>query len=84
MLFSSFVFIFAFLPATLVAFYLFRMAGQRAALWVLTLASIAFYAWWRPSQTWILLLSIVLAREAWLSRKVSAAASPEPTATAAS
>jgi hypothetical protein len=32
----------------------------------------------------ILLLSIVLAREAWLSRKVSAAASPDATATAAS
>ncbi|HEY2359034.1 MAG TPA: MBOAT family O-acyltransferase [Phenylobacterium sp.] len=60
MLFNSFIFIFAFLPLAFVAFYGLRLVGgRRAAMWLLTLASIAFYAWWLPSQTWILLVSIV-------------------------
>lgn len=59
MLFNSFPFIFFFLPAALAGFYLLRLAGQRWAMWILTLASLAFYAVWKPSQTWILLVSII-------------------------
>jgi alginate O-acetyltransferase complex protein AlgI len=60
MLFNSFIFIFAFLPAAFVAFYTTRRAGRLAAMWVLTIASLGFYAWWLPSQSWILLVSIVV------------------------
>jgi D-alanyl-lipoteichoic acid acyltransferase DltB (MBOAT superfamily) len=59
MLFSSFVFIFLFLPLALAGFYLARKAGRVWSMWVLTLASIGFYAYWLPKQTWILLVSIV-------------------------
>jgi len=49
MLFNSFVFIFGFLPATLVIFFLTaRLAGTRAAVGFLIFASMFFYAWWSP------------------------------------
>jgi alginate O-acetyltransferase complex protein AlgI len=60
MLFNSFIFIFFFLPVALVGFYLLRRAGRLWSMWFLTLASLGFYAWWMPSQTWILLVSILL------------------------
>lgn len=60
MLFSSFVFIFGFLPLTLVAFYASgRWLGRGAAAIVLSLASLIFYAWWRPQDLPILLFAIV-------------------------
>jgi len=49
MLFNSFEFIFAFLPASLIGFFLIaRYAGRNAAVVFLALASMFFYAWWRP------------------------------------
>jgi D-alanyl-lipoteichoic acid acyltransferase DltB (MBOAT superfamily) len=49
MLFNSFEFIFAFLPASLIGFFLVaRFAGRNAAVVFLALASMFFYAWWRP------------------------------------
>jgi len=58
MVFSSFVFIFGFLPATLAIFWLVSRASTRwAKLW-LCAASIIFYSWWHPAWTPILLLSI--------------------------
>ena len=60
MLFNSFIFIFGFLPVAFVAFYAARRAGRLAAMWVLTVASLGFYAVWLPSQSWILLVSIVV------------------------
>ena len=49
MLFNSFVFIFAFLPVTLIAFFLTaRFFGAGAAVRFLILASMFFYAWWSP------------------------------------
>jgi D-alanyl-lipoteichoic acid acyltransferase DltB (MBOAT superfamily) len=49
MLFNSFVFIFAFLPATLLIFFLTaRFLGARPAIGLLVLASMFFYAWWSP------------------------------------
>ena len=61
MLFSSFVFIFAFLPLSLAVTY---GAGRlRRFNWVarvaLTLLSLGFYAWWRPMQLPILVGSIL-------------------------
>ncbi len=60
MLFNSFVFIFGFLPLALVAFYATgRWFGARSAAVVLSLASLVFYAWWRPRDLPILLFAIV-------------------------
>ena len=60
MLFNSFIFIFGFLPVAFVAFYLLRRANKLLGMWALTIASLVFYAWWLPSQSWILLVSILL------------------------
>ncbi len=60
MLFNSFVFIFGFLPAALIAFYATgRWFGAKAAAVVLSLASLVFYSWWRPADLPILLFAIV-------------------------
>ena len=60
MLFNSFDFIFGFLPVALMAFYASgRWLGARAAAVVLSLASLIFYAWFRPRDVPILLFAIV-------------------------
>ncbi|HPU15974.1 MAG TPA: MBOAT family protein, partial [Polymorphobacter sp.] len=59
MLFSSYIFIFGFLPAALVLFYLASRFSGKAGMAVLTLMSLGFYTWWRPDQLWILLFSII-------------------------
>jgi D-alanyl-lipoteichoic acid acyltransferase DltB (MBOAT superfamily) len=59
MLFNSFAFCFGFLPLTLVVFYLLGRRRQSWAKIALTLASLGFYAWWRPVQLPILLFSII-------------------------
>lgn len=58
MLFSSYVFIFGFLPIALILFYLGSRYSGKVGMAILTILSLAFYTWWRPSQTWILLFSI--------------------------
>ena len=58
MLFNSLEFIFLFLPATLLGFFLLgRWRQDLAAAW-LALASLAFYAWWSPTYVLLLLGSI--------------------------
>ncbi len=49
MLFNSYIFIFAFLPVTLLVFFLLGHAGrlQVASAW-LVLMSLVFYGWWNP------------------------------------
>ncbi len=48
MLFNSFEFLYVFLPATLLGFYLLgRVSRQWAILWLI-LTSLVFYGWWRP------------------------------------
>lgn len=60
MLFNSYEFIFAYLPAALAGFFLFARFGARyAALW-LALASVAFYGYWNPKFVALLLASVVL------------------------
>lgn len=59
MLFNSFEFLFCFLPLSVVAFYtLAAVAGKRAAVAWLVLASLFFYGWWRPIYVVLLLASI--------------------------
>ena len=58
MVFSSFVFIFAFMPLALLGFLLAVRIGPRtAALW-LVLASLSFYGYWRIEFLPLLLVSI--------------------------
>jgi alginate O-acetyltransferase complex protein AlgI len=60
MLFNSYPFLLVFLPLTLLAFYgLRRLGWLGASVAALTLASIAFYAYWQPRDTLVLLGSII-------------------------
>lgn len=63
MLFSSFEFAFVFLPITAAVFWLLVKAKLRYAHFLgiawLVVASLFFYAWWNPSNLWLILFSIV-------------------------
>lgn len=60
MLFNSYIFIFLFLPVTLVGFYLIGERGNyRASVCWLVSASLFFYAWWNPAYLGLLLCSIL-------------------------
>ncbi len=49
MLFNDPIYLFVFLPATVVAYVAMRrLAGARAVLGLLVLASLVFYGWWNP------------------------------------
>jgi D-alanyl-lipoteichoic acid acyltransferase DltB (MBOAT superfamily) len=58
MLFSSFAFLFQFLPATALAFAAARRHSPRAGVLVLACASLVFYGAWRPVYLLLLLASI--------------------------
>jgi len=63
MLVSSFEFIFIFLPITAAVFWLLvkarlRYAHSLGVAW-LVLASLFFYAWWKPSNLWLILFSVL-------------------------
>jgi alginate O-acetyltransferase complex protein AlgI len=59
MLFNSGLFLFAFLPVTLIVYYaVLRHAGKRASqLWLFS-ASLFFYAWWNPAYLILILASM--------------------------
>jgi D-alanyl-lipoteichoic acid acyltransferase DltB (MBOAT superfamily) len=59
MLFHTYLFIFAFLPATLLAFFLAAKISKRLPIFILIAASLIFYAYWMPSVTLLLVGSIV-------------------------
>jgi alginate O-acetyltransferase complex protein AlgI len=60
MLFNSFEFLFAFLPATLAIFFLLgRYAERNLAIGFLSVASAFFYAWWNPVYIWLILAEVV-------------------------
>ena len=60
MLFNSYVFLFLFLPLSLIGYYLFVHLGKEtAAKLVLTAASLIFYAYANPVYLLILLGSIL-------------------------
>jgi alginate O-acetyltransferase complex protein AlgI len=71
-LFNSYEFIFAFLPATLVGFFSLALFSRTAALRWIIFASLLFYVLWRPINALIIAPSILinfgLAR--WLQRLV--------------
>jgi D-alanyl-lipoteichoic acid acyltransferase DltB (MBOAT superfamily) len=58
MLFSSYVFLFQFLPATALAFAAARRHSPRAGILVLAAASLIFYGAWKPAYLLVLLGSI--------------------------
>ncbi|MFO1206138.1 MAG: MBOAT family O-acyltransferase [Burkholderiales bacterium] len=60
MLFNSYEFIFAFLPTTLVMFFLLGRTSREWALSWLIGASLFFYAWWRPINVLIIAPSILI------------------------
>ena len=60
MLFNSFLFIFGFLPATLAGFFLLGMRSRNWALAWLILASLVFYAWWRPFNVLIIAPAVLI------------------------
>lgn len=60
MLFNSYEFIFAFLPAALVVYFLLGRVSRSWGLGWLVFASLLFYAWWRPVNVLIIAPSIVV------------------------
>jgi alginate O-acetyltransferase complex protein AlgI len=58
MLFNSYEFILLFVPVALAGFYLFGSVRTRLGIAWLLLASLFFYAWWRPIYLFLLLASI--------------------------
>ena len=60
MLFNSYPFIFAFLPLTLAGFFLLGRGSREWALRWLIVASLLFYAWWRPVNVLIIAPSIII------------------------
>ncbi len=60
MLFNSYDFIFAFLPVTLACFFLLGRVSRTWALYFLILASVFFYAWWRPLNVLLIAPSILI------------------------
>src|SRR4051812_19657786 len=60
MLFNSYPFIFGFLPLTLMGFFLLGRASRTWAIRWLILASLFFYAWWRPINLLIIAPSIIV------------------------
>jgi D-alanyl-lipoteichoic acid acyltransferase DltB (MBOAT superfamily) len=60
MLFNSDEFLFVFLPVTLGGFYCLGTVSRTAAIRWLILASLIFYAWWRPVNVLIIAPSIII------------------------
>ena len=60
MLFNSYEFIFAFLPATLAGFFVLGTVSRTAALRWVIFASLVFYALWRPLNVVIIAPSILV------------------------
>jgi alginate O-acetyltransferase complex protein AlgI len=59
MLFNSYLFIFGFLPIVLAAYYFAQIyIGHRGAFAWIILASLFYYAWWKPIYLLLLLTSI--------------------------
>jgi alginate O-acetyltransferase complex protein AlgI len=61
MLFISYIFLFGFLPGALFVFYGLRRLGLKdASVAALMVASVVFYSYWRPSDTFILIGTIIV------------------------
>ena len=60
MLFNSYGFVLVFLPAAVLLFFVIGSRSRQWALSWLVLASLLFYAWWRPANLLIIAPSIVV------------------------
>ncbi|MDE1162565.1 MAG: MBOAT family protein [Acidobacteriaceae bacterium] len=60
MLFNSYIFIFCFLPVTMLGFHLLGRSGRRPVIAWLALCSVVFYSVWNPVFVFFLLGSIVV------------------------
>ncbi|MBQ7975548.1 MAG: MBOAT family protein [Clostridia bacterium] len=60
MLFCSEIFLFLFLPAVILLYYLFKPLGIRVRNTILLVASILFYGWGEPRFVFVMLVSIIL------------------------
>jgi len=60
MLFNSYLFIFGFLPITLAGFFVIGARSRTWALAWLILASLVFYAWWRPINVMIIAPAVLI------------------------
>jgi alginate O-acetyltransferase complex protein AlgI len=70
MLFNSSIFLFVFLPLTMLGFGLaFRRLGLEAAWAWLAAASVFFYGWWNPAHVPLLLISV--GSNYWLGRRLA-------------
>ncbi|MBI3796727.1 MAG: MBOAT family protein [Deltaproteobacteria bacterium] len=60
MLFNSYPFIFAFLPITLLGFFLIggRLRQRSAIAWLVG-ASLFFYGWWDPTYLWVITTTMI-------------------------
>jgi D-alanyl-lipoteichoic acid acyltransferase DltB (MBOAT superfamily) len=68
MLFSSYAFLFQFLPAVALAFAVARRVSPRCGIWALAFASLIFYAAWKP--VYLLLLLASIGFNFWLGLKM--------------
>jgi alginate O-acetyltransferase complex protein AlgI len=59
-LFNSYAFVLAFLPAVVLGYFAIARFSARGANAFLALASLVFYAWWRIDFLWILLGSVAV------------------------
>ena len=78
MLFNSYTFVLAFMPAVLIGFYLLSRRDRRQGMVILlVVASLAFYGWWTPKYLILITASILVnftiakmmargARAAWM------------------
>ncbi len=60
MLFNSYEFLFLFLPATLVIYFLIGKRSHEVAIGWLVLASLFFYGWWNPVYLLLLVASMAV------------------------
>ena len=74
MLFNSYIFIFVFLPITLIVYFkLGRYANHNVAISWLIAASLLFYGWWNPAYLGLILGSVLFnyAMGSFISRNVN-------------
>ncbi len=72
MLFNSYIFLFAYLPLTLIGYQIAAHWHRRAVVIWLSIASLAFYGYWRPAFLLLLCASILFnyVAGALISRKI--------------
>ena len=60
MLFSSYEFLFAFLPLTLTGYFLVARWGREPAIAWLVMSSLFFYGWWNPVYLLLIVGSMIV------------------------